>query len=171
MYEAPHLTDQISWLMGSQIETIFAVGMGCYVSAGDGEDNGIAGFRFKSGSFGAIHRGSSIDGPRLFDTRIIGTKGMLDISHGSYVRLGKNGKWKDISFPFKAAPMLETPWGERDPIGFHGFRAEFEEFVSSIEEDRQPSCTAYDGRASIEAALAVRESHATGVPVNLPLVM
>ena len=167
MFEAPHLTDQISWLMGSRIETVFAVGMGRYVSEGDGEDNGLAGFGLSGGAFAAIHRGCTATGARISDWRLIGTEGALDVAHGSYVRLGKDGEWEDVPFPYKDAPMVKTGTREKDALGYHGFRAEFEEFVASIVEGREPSCSAYDGRAAVEAALAVIESHETGQPVSL----
>ena len=43
------------------------------------------------------------------------------------------------------------------------------DFVDSIVEGRQPSCSGYDGRASTEGAMAVIKSHETGLPVQLPL--
>ena len=168
MYEGTHWTDQINWLMGSQIETVFTVGMGRYVSGGDGEDNGIAGFGLKSGAFAAIHRGCSDNSARVSDWRLIGTEGMLEVAYGSHVRLGKNGEWKDIPFPFQNAAPVKSLTSERDAVTFNGYRAQFKEFADSIVEGRQPSCTAYDGRAAVEGALAVVKSQETGKPVRLP---
>ena len=85
------------------------------------------------------------------------------------MRLGKDGEWKDIPFPFQNAAPVKTLTRERDPINFYGFQAEFKEFIDSINEGRPPSCTAYDGRASTAAALAVIKSHETGQPVRLPV--
>ena len=46
-------TDQLRWYTGSDIDTVYSVGMGVYASLGDGEDNSIGGFRFKNGAFAA----------------------------------------------------------------------------------------------------------------------
>ena len=168
MYEGTCWIDQIKWLMGSTVESVFTVGMGRYVSGGDGEDNGIAGFTLKNGAFATIYRGCSDQGAKLSSWRLVGTKGMLDQVYPGQLRLGRDGEWKDISFPFKDAPMVKTVAREREAMNFNGFRTEFKEFLDSIVEGRQPSCSAYDGKAATEAALAVVKSHQTGQPVRLP---
>ena len=167
MYEGTHFTDQIKWLMGSEIDTVYTIGMGRFVSGGDGEDNGIAGFKHQGGGFATLWRGVSYPGVAYQGWRLVGTRGMLDVAYPNQVRLGNDGEWRDVPFPFKDAPPVKTPTRERDAVNFHGFQAEFKEFIASINEGRPPSCTAYDGRASTAAALAVIESHETGQPVQL----
>ena len=71
---------------------------------------------------------------------------MIEIVDG--VRLGKDG-WTDVDCP---------------PVGDHQ-----DEFVASIVEGRPPSCDGYDGRASLEASLAIIRSEETGEAVHLPL--
>ena len=167
IYEGTHITDQLKWLMNSEVKTVYTVGMGRYVLEGDGEDNGIAGFAFENGGFGTLHHGTTIAGARVSDWRLIGTNGMLDVGYASHVRLGKDGKWQDVPFPDKDGPPIKALTGDKEPVNFNGFKAEFKEFLDSIAEGRQPSCSAYDGRASTAAAQAVLKSHETGLPVHL----
>lgn len=146
VYEGTHLTDMLRWFTGSDVATAYSVGMGVYSSIGDGEDNAIGTLRFKSGAFGAIIEGTSDPGGEDRDWRIVGTKGMIEIGDG--VRLGK-GDWATVDCP---------------PVGDHT-----REFVDSILEGRPPSCDGHDGRASLEASLAIIRSEETGQAVHLPL--
>ena len=167
MYEGPHFFDQLKWLMGSEIDTVYTVGMGRHASGGDGEDNGIAGLQFKSGAFGVMVKASSASGAGYSSLRVIGTEASVERVENE-VRLGKN-EWTSVPYPHKHDPPVQGLERISDPTHYHAFLDEFTEFLSSIREGRQPSVTGHDGRASIEAALAVRRSHETGAPVRLPL--
>jgi predicted dehydrogenase len=167
MYEGPHSIDQFKWLVGSDIETVYTVGMGRYASGGDGEDNGIAGFKFKNGSFGALLKGTASPGAPHNHWNVIGTKGILNVV-GRELRLGQ-GAWASVPYPHKGDPPVTGFESFTEATHYQGFLAEFREFVGSIRQGRQPSVTAYDGRAATEAALAIRRSRETGEPVNLPL--
>jgi predicted dehydrogenase len=122
--------------------------MGNFVSTGDGEDNGIGGFRFKGGAFAVVMEGNSDPGASRSEWRFVGTKGMIEVEGGD-VRLGK-GEWKSVDYSNEV-------------------EGETVEFVISIREQRQPFMTGHDGRASLEAVLALHRSHETGLAVNLPL--
>jgi predicted dehydrogenase len=135
----------LRWFTGSDIATVYSVGMGVYSSIGDGEDNAIGALTFKSGAFGTIMEGTSDPGGSDRDCRIVGTKKMIEI--GEEVRLGK-GDWTTVDCP---------------PVGDHT-----REFVDSILEGRTPSCDGQDGRASLEASLAIIRSEETGEAVHLP---
>ncbi len=43
------------------------------------------------------------------------------------------------------------------------------DLIESIEQDRQPHGSVYDGRAALEMILATYESHRRGGPVEMPL--
>jgi hypothetical protein len=43
------------------------------------------------------------------------------------------------------------------------------DLIRSVEEDRQPFGSVYDGRAALEMILAVYESQRLNAPVSLPL--
>ena len=78
----------------------------------------------------------------------MGTGGIIDVKDDT-VRLGK-GDWTTVP---------------TDDV--NGFEVEFREFMASIAEGRPPSCDGRDGLMSTAAAVAVRESHETGLPVRI----
>ena len=177
IYEGPHYLDDFRWLTGSDIDTVYSIGMGSYVSGGDGEDNAIGGFKFKNGAFAVMMEGTSDPGARYDDYRIVGTKGMIEVidaERSPGLRLGKDasrrfGEWKTIDIPYQEVRPIEGFERVDTDLSYEMWSAEFREFINSIQEKRQPSCTGYDGRASVEAALALRMSEETGSPVHLPL--
>ena len=166
-YEGPHYTDQLRWLAGSDYDTATAIGMGRYASGGDGEDVVIGGFTFKNGAFAALIDAKADPGGSYSDWRIGGTKGMIELSDGR-IRLGK-GDWIDVDYPHRNDPPVEGFERLAEATHYRGFLTEFQEFIASINEGRPPKSTGHDGRASIEAALAMRRSGETGQPVKLPL--
>ena len=166
-YGGPHYMDDFGWFAGSDYHTAYSIGMGLYASEGDGEDNAIGGFRLKSGVFAALLEGKSNPGASHNEWRIVGTKGMIEID-GAELRLGK-GEWKSIDYPYKENRPIEGFEILASARGYYTWSTELREFINSIQEKRQPSCTGYDGRASLEAALALRRSEETGSPVHFPL--
>ena len=166
------LLDHTRWMAGAEIEEVYAVGMGRHVGGGDGEDNGLAGIRFKNGVFASLLGASGSPGVTDSWWRIGGSAGVIEYSDQWGLRLGK-GEWRDV--PFEGGDDRSPPWFWKsmprlgNSFGYRGWTAEFEEFTASIREGRQPSVTGYDGRACTEAAIAIVRSHETGKPVRLPL--
>ena len=165
------LIDQLRWLAGSDIEEVYTVGMGRYVAGGDGEDNGMATFRFKNGVVASLVGSAAHPGVGDSRWRLGGTEGMIEVDGSGRLRLGR-GEWQDVPYPYQDDPApegLRNVSRSQGATGYWGFRAEFEELFASIREGRPPSVTAYDGRACTEGAIAVVKSHETGAPVRLPL--
>lgn len=166
------MIDHTRWMAGSDIEEVYAIGMGRHVGGGDGEDNGLAGIRFKNGVFATLLGGSAHPGVLDSWWRVGGDRGVVEYSDRTGLRLGRD-EWTDVSF---VGPEYEQPeWFMmrsvigRGASGYLGWKAEFDEFIASIREGREPSVTGYDGRACTEAAIAIVQSHKTGKPVRLPL--
>ncbi len=166
------MIDHTRWMAGSEIEEVYAVGMGTHVGGGDGEDNGMAGFRFKNGVFASLLGASAAPGVTDSWWRMGGDRGLVEYSELTGLRLGRDG-WTDVpyegmgmKFPTLSGTSVS---GNLDGAGYLGWKAEFEEFLASIRESRAPAVTGYDGRACTEAAIAIVMSHETGKPVRLPL--
>ena len=166
------MIDHTRWMAGSEIEEVYAIGMGTHVGGGDGEDNGMAGFRFKNGVFASLLGASAAPGVTDSWWRLGGDKGLVEYSDLTGLRLGKDG-WTDVPFEGRDTEAPPRFPGRQRPglngAGWIGWKAEFEEFVASIREGRQPAVTGHDGRACTEAAIAIVMSHETGKPVRLPL--
>ena len=149
VWEGTHFTDQIRWFAGDEFSQAYSAGMGNYVSAGDGEDNGIGAFKFAGGAFAVVMEGNSDPGASRGEWRFVGTKGMIEADKDE-VRLGKGG-WQTVDVD------------DRDT------NAETDEFVASIIEGRPPIMTGQDGRASLEAILALHKSQDTGQAIAIPM--
>ena len=164
-YEGPHYLDQFRWLAESDYEMANSVSMGRFASGGDGEDNCIVGLTFKSGASAALIEGKSELGGRYEEWRIVGTVGSIEYIDGE-LRLGR-GEWESVDYEFKD----DTPIDGFEKVAtagtYHTWTTEFSEFLNSITEKRKPSCTGHDGRAALEAALALRESDEKGQPVRI----
>ena len=149
VWEGTHFTDQIRWFAGDEFSQAYSVGMGNYVSTGDGEDNGIGAFKFEGGAFAIVMEGNSDPGASRGEWRFVGTNGMIE-AMSDEVRLGK-GDWQTVD------------------IGMKDDTAETDEFLASIIEGRQPIMTGLDGRTSLEAVLALHKSQETGQAVDIPM--
>ena len=125
------------------------------------------------GSFGT-HRAKDGVGTR-FGLQVYGTKGVLHLTTGSLPAAyflddpgwfpGRSGKgWQLISTHGVGKPETLKDGG----LGL-GNTWIVKDLIESIEKDRQPLGSMYDGRAALEMILAVYESHRLRGPVELPL--
>ncbi|MDZ4686893.1 MAG: Gfo/Idh/MocA family oxidoreductase [Planctomycetaceae bacterium] len=113
--------------------------------------------------------------PSRFGLQLLGSKGVIEVFTGyaepawilrdSSWSPGRSGaKWQKITSNGIDQPETITARGLDG-----GNVAAVKDLMESIEQDRQPLCSMYDGRASVEMILAVYESHRVGRTVPLPL--
>lgn len=110
-----------------------------------------------------------------FGLQIFGSKGVVEILTGhlpsaqflpdpSWSPGRSNAKWQSIS---------SQGLGEPEPMKDGGLEGgnilAVKDLIEAIENDRQPECNMYEGRATIEMISAVFESHRRGGPVKMPL--
>ncbi|MCE9532741.1 MAG: Gfo/Idh/MocA family oxidoreductase [Planctomycetes bacterium] len=132
-----------------------------------GFDNGVV------GTFGT-HKAKDGIGSR-FGLHIMGSKGIIHLTTGSLPPAyflaepswmpGKSkAVWQEIT-----SAGLGNPEPLKDTGMLLGNRLIVNDLIESIEKDRQPKGSIYDGRASLEMILAAYESHKVDRPVDLPL--
>jgi predicted dehydrogenase len=108
-----------------------------------------------------------------FGLQILGTKGMIHVVTGSLPPAffcpdptwmpGKSkAGWQEIT----SAGLGATERGDNLGLGNTWIA---KDLMESIENDRQPLGSVYDGRAALEMILACYESHRLGTAVELPL--
>ena len=135
------------------------------IAAVYGMDEGVTGY------FGS-HRNTP--GGR-FALQIMGSRGIIEIVTGFLPQVslledpswspGRSGKkWIPVS---SAGPGKEEPI--KDPPAHAGNIAACLDLLLAIREDRQPECSMYEGRTTVEMIAAVFESHRQGTPVAMPL--
>ena len=115
------------------------------------EQMGLVIIKFRNGVSVTIMSVAPSWGIRDTGIKLIGKKGVLSVTYGVEVKVGKK-IWKKYEFPFKA----KNPTYEHNLMGFIN---ELSEFIKSIKEDRAPLVTGEDGKKNLAVILAMYESH------------
>ena len=133
-------------------------------------------YTFAKGVLGSF---SSVRGkggtPSRFGLQIFGSKGIIEIGTGypAPVWLLKDAGWSPGRSGAAWQPVTSNGVGQPETIkdgGLHaGNVAAVNDLLDAIENDRQPACGMYDGRAVVEMICAVFASQRAGKPVALPL--
>lgn len=126
------------------------------------------------GSFSSV-RGKG-GNPSRFGLQIFGSRGILEIDTGypAPVWLLKDPGWSPGRSKTTWRPVTSNGIDQVETItngGLHaGNVAAVTDLLDAIQNDRQPGCSMYDGRAVVEMIAAVFASQRAGKPVSLPLV-
>jgi predicted dehydrogenase len=140
---------------------------GDWIASQYGFDNGIV------GSFHS-HKAKHGVGAR-FGFQILGSKGIIQFTTGSlppaflledpsWMPGRSKAQWQEITSNGLGKPETMKDTG----LGL-GNKWIVEDLMDSMEKDRQPIGSIYDGRATLEMILAVYESHKQEKPVEFPL--
>jgi predicted dehydrogenase len=137
------------------------------IAATYGFDNGV------TGTFGTFKAKDGVS--KRFGLHIFGSKGVFYLPTGSLPAaywLDEPG-WANGGSKVAWQPITSAGVGQPEPYkdgsADFGNRLIAADLIESIEKDRQPLGSIYDGRASLEMILAVYESHKLDRPVDLPL--
>jgi predicted dehydrogenase len=110
-----------------------------------------------------------------FGLQIFGSKGIIDLTTGGLppVFLCEDPAWSPGRTKTPWVPITSQGVGESEPLKDGGLGMGnvliVKDLIESIEQDRQPRGSVYDGRAALEMILATYESHRLGHPVDIPL--
>jgi len=133
-------------------------------------------YRFQNGVTGYFSSKKGAGGsPNRFGLRILGSKGMLDLTSGyanpgflmndpTWGGSGPKKPWRVITSAGVDQPETITATGYEG-----GNPAAARDLIAAIEEDRQPKCSMHEARGTVEMVLAIFESHRLGGPVQMPL--
>lgn len=167
MNQCIHNIDLLRWMMGNEIDEVFAYTDRMdhdYIQA---EDLGIALIKFKNGAYGIVEGTTDIYPKNLEETLyIFGEKGT--------VKAG--GQSDNIIEEWRFSDALDDPdevkakYHENPPnvYGF-GHTPLYANMIDAIKYDHEPYVTAEDGKRALELVLAIYKSAAEGRPVKLPL--
>jgi UDP-N-acetylglucosamine 3-dehydrogenase len=127
-----------------------------------------------------IHSDITVDdiGSMIIDFR----NGVVASQQSGWVNPAGNPTWLSVSFEVlgtEGAVLIEKPYhdlvlaDETRTDYLPWWRADIpmllDEFITAVEEDREPAITGADGRAALEITIAAYRSAETGKPVSLPL--
>jgi predicted dehydrogenase len=139
-------------------------------------DHVVAMYGLESGAMATF--GSQRDaggGQGRFGLQIYGSKGILEIltGHLPSVQFLPDPAWSPGRSKAQWVPVTSAGVGQPEPLKDSGLDGGNElavnDLLSAIENDRQPECSVYEGRVTIEMIAAVFESHRVGGPVTFPL--
>lgn len=157
MNQCIHSIDIFRWLMGSEIEEVFAYTANQYHDYIETEDVALALVKFKNGAIGTIEGTVNVYPSNLEETLyVFGQKGTAKLG-GKSLDTMEILNFADSNFKY----------GELK--GKTGHAAVFEDMIDAINNDREPYVTALDGRDAIELILAIHKSSKEGKPVKLPI--
>lgn len=167
MNQCIHNIDLLRWMMGDDIDEVFAYTDRLNHPYIQGEDLGMALVKFKNNSYGIIEGTTNIYPQNLEETLyIFGEKGTIKVG----------GKSVNIIEEWSFADGLDNPddvkmqFAENPPnvYGF-GHNPLYKDVIDSIRNDRNPYVDGHAGKRALELVLAIYKSAKEGQPVKLPL--
>lgn len=167
MNQCIHNIDLLRWMMGNEVDEVFAYTDRLNHDYIQAEDLGIALVRFKNGAYGIIEGTTDIYPTNLEETLyLFGEKGTVKAG-GQSVNLIEEWHFSDA---LDDPDQVKKEYHEIPPnvYGF-GHTPLYADVIDAINNKRAPYVTAEDGKRALELVLAVYKSAAEGRPVKLPL--
>lgn len=165
MNQCIHNIDLLRWMMGGEIEEVFAYTDNLNHGYIEGEDLGLAVIKFKNGSYGLVEGTVNTYPQNLEETLyIFGESGTVKIGGKS---VNKIDVWK---FNNENEEEVLNEYKENPPnvYGF-GHSALYKDMIESIRNDREPYVSGIEGKNGLELVLAIYKSVKIKKPVKLPL--
>lgn len=167
MNQCIHNIDLLRWMLGDEVDGVFAVTdrlMHPYIEA---EDLGLAIVRFKNGAYGLIEGTTNIYPHNLEETLyIFGSDGTVKAG-GKSVNIIEEWDFRD---DLNDSEHVKQTFAENPPnvYGF-GHNPLYGDMIQAIRENREPYVNGEAGVRAVEMVLAIYKSAASGQPVKLPL--
>ena len=167
MNQCIHNLDLLRWIMGSDIEEVFAYTQNFAHPYIEAEDTGLAVVRFQNGGLGLIEGTVNVYPKNLEETLyVFGERGTAKLGGTSVNRIDE---WA-FEDGLDTLESVRDEFSENPPdvYGF-GHTPLYADFIKAIKNKTEPYITLADGKKSVEMILAIYKSSATGMPVKLPL--
>lgn len=165
MNQSIHAIDILQWVMGPVTSVnAYAATLTHEIEA---EDNAVAAIRFASGALGVLEGSTSLPAGRPRRHEFHGDAGSIVLEDGHAVvwELTDGSPAPSAGLDPSATAGAVPGRMDHDP-----HRLQIEDFVTAIQEGREPHVSGAEGRAPVELILAIYESAAgDGYPVTLPL--
>ncbi|AKI96517.1 Gfo/Idh/MocA family protein [Kosmotoga pacifica] len=163
MNQCSHNIDLLQWVLGGEVEEIYAVTKNYNHKYIETEDFGVAIIKFKNGSVGIIEGTANVYPKNLEETlSVFGERGTVVIG-GLAVNRIQTWLFDGVDgHPFMKLPDPETVYG-------YGHVTLFADFVDAIIENRDPYITGEEGRKAVEIILGIYKSAKEKQPVKFPI--
>lgn len=167
MNQCIHNIDLLRWMLGDEVDSIYAMTdrlMHPYIEA---EDLGLALVSFKNGAYGIIEGTTDIYPQNLEETLyIFGSDGTVKAG-GKSVNIIEEWNFRDN---INDSDIVKQTFSENPPnvYGF-GHNPLYGDMIQAIRDNREPYVNGEAGMRAVEMVLAIYQSAATGKTVKLPL--
>ena len=166
MNQSIHGIDLLRWMMGDEVEEVFAFTSRRFHDYLEAEDIGVAVVRFRNGALGTIEGTTNVFPQNLEETLyLFGEQGTVKAG-------GKSVNTIDVWQFADARPEdAEIASGGlcEQVKNVYGNGRLYADMIAAIEQDRAPYVDLEAGRRALEMVLAIYQSELTGKPVKLPL--
>lgn len=166
MNQCIHGIDLLRWMMGGEVDTVYAQTRQQFHHYLEAEDLGMAVVSFKNGAVATIEGTANVYPQNLEETLYI-------FGEDGTVKLGGTSTNNIDVWQFR-----DEQEGDAESNGLkehtsnvygNGHTLLFKDMVEAIQENRAPYVDAHAGRNALELVLAIYKSQKTGQPVKLPL--
>lgn len=167
MNQCIHNIDLLRWMMGNEVDEVFAYTDNLNHDFIETEDLGVGLVKFKNGSYGIVEGTNNVYPKNLEETLyIFGENGTIKAG-GKSVNIIEEWLFKD---KLDNPEEVKEKYHENPPTvyGF-GHTPLYADVINAIKTKGQAYVTAEDGRRALELVLAIYKSAAEGKPVKLPL--
>lgn len=167
MNQSIHGIDLLRWMMGDEIEEVFAYTAQRFHDYLECEDVGLALVKFKNGALGTIEGTTNVYPKNL---------------EGSLYLFGENGTVKaggkafgtvefwQLSDEVDSSVMTEPRLESEDVYG-SGHTPLYTDMIAAITENRPPYVDGQAGRRALELVLAIYEASVQGKPISFPFTV
>lgn len=167
MNQCIHDIDLLRWIMGNDIDEVFAYTDRLKHPYIEAEDLGLALVKFSNGSYGVIEGTTNMYPDDFEETLCI---------FGKYGRVRAGGssvntieEWNIADESIHPEDIKKQTYENPPNVYGFGHNALYKDVCDAIKNHRQPYITAEDGMRAVELILAIYKSAAEGKPVKLPL--
>ena len=165
MNQCIHGIDILRWMMGDEIEEVFAFTKNQFHPYIEAEDLGVAVVKFKNGALGTIEGTTNVFPKNLEETLyLFGEKGTVKAGGKS---LNAIEHWQFADKQEVDSHLEEGFYEEVTNVYGNGHTSVYADMVEAIRDDREPYITAEDGRRALELVLAVYKSSRTNHVVEI----
>lgn len=167
MNQCIHNIDLLRWMMGDEVDEIFAYTDNLTHDFIEAEDLGVALVKFKNGAYGIIEGTTNVYPRNLEETLyVFGEKGTIKAG-GKSVNVIEEWSFADKQ---DDPEYVKATYHENPPnvYGF-GHTPLYADVIDAIKTGRQPYVSGEDGKRALEMVLAIYKSASEGKPVKLPL--
>ena len=166
MNQCIHGVDLLRWMMGDEVEEVYAQTAQQFHHYLECEDVGMAVVKFKNGAIGTIEGTTNVYPKNLEETLyLFGETGTVKIGGTSTNNIDV---WDFADQRPEDADLKGLQEATSDVYG-NGHTLVYADMMDAIAQDRPPYIDAKAGRRALEMILAMYQSAATGLPVKLPL--